>query len=250
MAIKGKGKTKSRQVSRAPRHEPVAVKKPFAQRGWVRGLVLFMCGVLALSVTWWAYAGIDKQRNASKAADAQTQQQAAVSAWKVNIEGALSSVGQVQGGATPQIATDVGTAITDLGKGTDAGVTADQLTSEADKLETAPKTLAGFKLTDTIVNHGFDQTQTDLITTIQPEVESGLRSPAGAAPPPAPPVQGPAPPRLTALAMQAPANADELLAEAKTANASGQDLIERGWSSYTNIATLAGMPPPLPPPAG
>jgi len=237
MAIKGKGKTKSRQVSRAPRHEPVAVKKPFAQRGWVRGLVLFMCGVLALSVTWWAYAGIDKQRNASKAADAQTQQQAAVSAWKVNIEGALSSVGQVQGGATPQIATDVGTAITDLGKGTDAGVTADQLTSEADKLETAAKTLAGFKLTDTIVNHGFDQTQTDLITTIQPEVESGLRSLAVAA-------------RLTALAMQDPANADELLAEAKTANASGQDLIERGWSSYTNIATLAGMPPPLPQPAG
>ena len=232
MAIKGKGKTKSRQPPRAPRHEPVVVKKPFAQRGWVRGLVLFLCGVLVLSVTWWAYEGIDKQRNASKAASAQVQQREAVSAWKVNLEGALSSVGQVQGGATPQIAADVGTAITNLGKGTDAGVTADQLTSEADNLEKAATTLAKFKLTDTVADHGFDETQTDLITTIQPEITAGLRSLAVAA-------------RLTAMAMQDPSNADDLLAEAKTANTSGQDLIARGWSSYTNISTLAGLPPPV-----
>ena len=232
MAIKGKGKTKSRQPPRAPRHEPVVVKKPFAQRGWVRGLVLFLCGVLVLSVTWWAYEGIDKQRNASKAASAQAQQREAVSAWKVNLEGALSSVGQVQGGATPQIAADVGTAITNLSKGTDAGVTADQLTSEADNLEKAATTLAKFKLTDTVADHGFDETQTDLITTIQPEITAGLRSLAVAA-------------RLTAMAMQDPSNADDLLAEAKTANTSGQDLIARGWSSYTNISTLAGLPPPV-----
>ncbi len=232
MAIKGKGKTKSRQPPRAPRHEPVVVKKQFAQRGWVRGLVLFLCGVLVLSVTWWAYEGIDKQRNASKAASAQAQQREAVSAWKVNLEGALSSVGQVQGGATPQIAADVGTAITNLGKGTDAGVTADQLTSEADNLEKAATTLAKFKLTDTVADHGFDETQTDLITTIQPEITAGLRSLAVAA-------------RLTAMAMQDPSNADDLLAEAKTANTSGQDLIARGWSSYTNVSTLAGLPPPV-----
>jgi hypothetical protein len=232
MAIKGKGKTKSRQPPRAPRHEPVVVKKPFAQRGWVRGLVLFLCGVLVLSVTWWAYEGIDKQRNASKAASAQAQQREAVSAWKVNLEGALSSVGQVQGGATPQIAADVGTAITNLGKGTDAGVTADQLTSEADNLEKAATTLAKFKLTDTVADHGFDETQTDLITTIQPEITAGLRSLAVAA-------------RLAAMAMQDPANAVTLLAEAKTANAAGQDLIARGWSSYTNISPLAGLPPPV-----
>ena len=126
MAIKGKGKTKSRQAPRAPRHEPVVVKKPFAQRGWVRGLVLFLCGVLVLSVTWWAYEGIDKQRNASKAASAQALQREAISAWKVNLEGTLSSVGQVQGGATPQIATDVGTAITNPG------------TSPATTLKSAP----------------------------------------------------------------------------------------------------------------
>lgn len=237
MAIKGKGKTKSRQPPRAPRHEPVVVKKPFAQRGWVRGLVLFLCGVLVLSVTWWAYEGIDKQRNASEAASAQALQREAISAWKVNLEGTLSSVGQVQGGATPQIATDVGTAITNLGKGTDAGVTADQLSSEADGLEKAASTLAKFKLTDTVADHGFDETQTDLITTIQPEITAGLRSLAVAA-------------RLTAMAMQDPANADDLLAEAKTANTSGQDLIARGWSSYTNISTLAGLPPPVQQPIG
>src|SRR5436853_840153 len=205
MAIKGKGKTKSRQVARAPRREPVAVKKPFAQRGWVRGLVLFMCGVLVLSVTWWAYENIDQQRNASKAAAAQGQEREAVSVWKVNLEGTLSSVGQVQGGATPQIGTDIGTAITNLGQKKAAGVTAKQLNAEADNLEKAAATLAKFNLTDTIANHGFDETQTDLITTIQPEITQGLRSLAVAA-------------RLTALATQDPANAATLLAEAKTAN--------------------------------
>ena len=68
-------------------------------------------------------------------------------------------------------------------------------------------------------------------------ITSGLRSLAVAA-------------RLTAMAIQDPANADDLLAEAKTANASGQELIARGWASYTNIATEAGMPPPLPQPIG
>ena len=237
MAIKGKGKTKSRQVARAPRREPVAVKKPFAQRGWVRGLVLFMCGVLVLSVTWWAYEGIDKQRNASKAASAQAQQREAVSVWKVNLEGTLSSVGQVQGGATPQIGADIGTAITNVDKNKPAGVTSKQLAAEADNLEKAAKTLSKFDLTTTIANHGFDETQTDLITTIQPEIIHGLRSLAVAA-------------RLTGMAIDNPSNADELLAQAKIANASGQDLIARGWSSYTNIATFAGLPPPLPQPAG
>lgn len=237
MAIKGKGKTKSRQVSRAPRHEPVAVKKPFAQRSWVRGLVLFMCGVLVLSVTWWAYEGIDKQRNASKAAAAQGQQREAISVWKVNLEGTLSSVGQVQGGAAPQIGTDVGTAITNLGSGKQAGVTAKQLKAEAANLEKAATTLSKFDLTGTIQNHGFDETQTDLITTIQPEIAQGLRSLAVAA-------------SLTAMAIDDPANAESLLAQAKTASDAGQALIQRGWSSYTNIATFAGMPPPLPQPIG
>lgn len=234
MAIKGKGKTKSRQVSRAPRHDPVPVKKPFGQRGWVRGTALFLCGVLALSVTWWAYEGIDKQRNTSKAASAQAQKAAAVTAWKANLEGTLATVGQVQG-PTPQIGTDIGTAITDLGKGNTPSVKASDLIAEATNLEKAAKTLTGFNLTDTVANHGFDATQTDLITTIQPEIAAGLRSLAVAA-------------RLTAAAMEDPKNAKDLLAEAQTSNTSGQELLARGWSSYLNIEELAGVQPTLPQP--
>ena len=196
-----------------------------------------MCGVLVLSVTWWAYEGLNKQRNASKAAAAQGQQREAVSVWKVNLENTLSTVGQVQGGAAPQIGTDIGTAITNLGKGQPAGVTAKQLKAEAANLEKAAKTLAKFDLAGAIGNHEFDATQTDLITTIQPEITQGLRSLAVAA-------------TLTAMAMDNPTNADALLGQAKTAETSGQALIARGWASYTNIATEAGMPPPLPQPIG
>ena len=112
-----------------------------------------------------------------------------------------------------------------------------QLVSEADNLDKAAKTLAGFKLADTIANHGFDEMETDLITTIQPEIIAGLRSLAVAA-------------RMTALAIQDPSKADTLIPAAKKASSTGQDLLSRAWASYTNISTFAGIPPQLPQPAG
>jgi hypothetical protein len=215
----------------------VAVKKPFAQRGWVRMFAAFMVGVLVLAVTWWAYEGIDKQRNASKAASAQAQKLAAVEAWKGNLEPTLQSVGAVSGGASPQIATDVGTALGALAQGKDAGVKPAQLVSEADNLDKAAKILAGFKLADTIANHGFDEMETDLITTIQPEIVAALRSLAVAA-------------RMTALAIQDPSKADTLIPAAQKASSTGQDLLSRAWASYTNISTLAGIPPQVQQPLG
>ena len=237
MAIKGKGKTKTKQAARAPRRAPVAVKKPLAQRGWVRAFAAFLAGVLVLAVTWWAYEGIDKQRNASAAASAQAQKLSAVEAWKGNLEPTLQTVGTISGGASPQIATDVGTALTALAQGKDAGVKPAQLVSEADNLDKAAKTLAGFKLADTIANHGFDEMETDLITTIQPEIVAGLRSLAVAA-------------RMTALAIQDPSKADTLIPAAQKASSTGQDLLSRAWASYTNITQLAGIPPQLQQPLG
>ena len=44
MAIKGKGKTKSRPPSRAPRRGPVEVPTPFTQRRWVQLVAVLLLG--------------------------------------------------------------------------------------------------------------------------------------------------------------------------------------------------------------
>jgi hypothetical protein len=229
MAIKGKGKTKPKQAARAPRREPVPVKPPFFQRGWVRALAAFLAGLAVMAVAWWAWENLDQQSNTKDAAAEQTLQRDAVSAWgKGNLEPTVTSVGQLQGGGSPQIATSVGTALEALKQGGDPGVTPEDLTSLADELDKAAGKLDRFELSDTIADHGFDKAQVDLITTVQSEVADGLRSFAVAA-------------RLTARAIEDPRDED-LAAAAQEAFDTGEGLVQRGWNSYTNIAAQAGVP--------
>jgi hypothetical protein len=234
MAIKGKGKTKPKQPARAPRRAPVPVKPPFAQRGWVRALAAFLAGVTALAVVWWAWENLDKQHNTKDEAAKQALQRDALSAWgKGNLEPTLSTVGQLQGGGAPQIATSVGPAIDAITKGDDPGVKAGDMTSLADALDTAAGKLDKFKLAEAITDHGFDKAQTDVITTVQSEIAEGLRSYAVAA-------------RLTARAIEDPAAAEDLAAAAKEAFDTGQALVQRGWNSYTNVTAAAGVPLQVP----
>ncbi len=233
MTIKGKGKTRQKQAPRAPRRAPVPVKPPFFQRGWVKAVAAFLGGLLVMSMVWWAWENLDKERNSKDLATAQGQQQQALSAWaKGNLEPTLSTVGQLQGGGTPQIATNVGTALDALAKGDDPGATADEMTALADKLDKAAKALDKFGVGDVISGHGFDSAQTDVITTVQSEIASALRSLAVAA-------------RLTARAIEDPKD-QEQVAMAKEAFDTGQSLLQHGWNSYANIAALAGVPLPAP----
>ncbi len=233
MTIKGKGKTRQKQAPRAPRRAPVPVKPPFFRRGWVKAVAAFLGGLLVMSMVWWAWENLDKERNSKDLATAQGQQQQALSAWaKGNLEPTLSTVGQLQGGGTPQIATSVGTALDALAKGDDPGATADDMTAIADKLDKAAKALDKFGVADAISGQGFDSAQTDVITTVQSETASALRSLAVAA-------------RLTARAIVDPKD-QEQVAVAKQAFDTGQSTLQHGWNSYANIAALAGVPLPAP----
>jgi hypothetical protein len=230
MAIKGKGKTKAKQAARAPRRAPVPVKPPFFQRGWVKAVAAFLGGVLVMSLAWWAWENLDAENNRKDLAAKLSLQQQAIGSWgKGNLEPALTSVGQLQGSGTPQIATTVGTALDALQKGDDPGATADDMTALADKLDKAAADLDRFKLTDAISNPPrFDPAQADVITTTQSELASSLRSFAVAA-------------RLTGSAIEEPGNED-LVVAAKEAYDIGTTLLQRGWNSYTNMAAVAGVP--------
>jgi hypothetical protein len=230
MAIKGKGKTRPKQAPRAPRHEPVPVKPPLAQRGWVRALAAGMAGLLVMATVWWAWENLDQQQNAKDLATKQGLQRDALSAWgKGNLEPALTTVGQLAGGGAPQIAANVQTALDAIANGDPAGVTADEMITLADNLEKAADKLNKFALADTIANVGFEPSQTDVITSVQSEMVAGLRSLAVAA-------------RLVARMVDDPAIAKDLVDAAKGANDTGQALILRAWNSYTNETSAAGIP--------
>jgi len=229
MAIKGKGKTRQRQATRAPRRAPVPVKPPIFQRGWVRAVLAFVAGVAVLALTWWAWNNLEQEHAANDQVAKQGLQREAVTTWgKQNLEPTLSSLGQLQGGGTPQIATNVGTALDALQKGDDPGATAKDMTTLADKLEKAAKDLDKFNISDAISNHGFDSSQADVITTVQAEIASALRDYAVAA-------------RLTGRAIDDPTDA-QLATIAQDSYDTAQTLLQRGWNSYANIAAVAGIP--------
>ena len=229
MAIKGKGKTKPKQAARAPRRAPVAVKPPFFRRRWVQALAAFLAGLLVMAAAWWAWENLDAENNRQDQAAKLVQQQGALNTWgKGNLEPTLTTVGQLQGSGTPQVATSVGTALDALQQHKDPDVSADDLTALADKLGKAASKLDKFKLAEAISDHGFDQSQADVITTVQSEIASALRSYEVAA-------------RLTARAIEDPKDED-LLATAQEASTTAQSLLQRGWNSYTNILALAGIP--------
>ena len=232
MTIKGKGKTKPKQAARAPRRAPVPVKKPFFQRGWVKAVAAFLAGVLVLSLVWWTWEGLDKNRNSSEAADKLGQQRVALTEWKANLEPTLSSLGQIQGSAFPQIATSIAPALDALGKGTDPGVTAADMTKLSGQLDDAAKSLEKFKLADHIRDQGFDASQADVILGGQADIIAGLRSLGVAA-------------RLVAVALETPGQQEALVAAARQAHDTGQDLIARGWTRYSNASSAAGMPLPV-----
>jgi hypothetical protein len=233
MAIKGKGKTRSKQPARAPRREPVPVKPPFSQRTWVKATAAFVAGVFLMSMCWWVWENLDKDRNARAAADTQAQQREAIAAWKAQLESSLASLAQTQGAAVPQIAPTLQPALDALTKGTDPGVTSADMDTLAGQLSDAAKKLLKFDLTGTIKDHGFTIAETQVITGARTEVLAALRSFHAAA-------------QLVSLALSMPGQQHAVVAAAKEAAQTGQQLLESGWTKYSNAASAAGMPLPVP----
>lgn len=235
MAIKGKGKTRAKQVARAPRREVVPVKPPFAQRTWVKATAAFIAGVFLVSMCWWVWENLDQDRNAQKAADARTQQQQTIQAWRTELQTDLADVAQVQGGSVPQIATAVQPALDALGKGNDPGVTAADMRTLAGQLDGAADKLAKFSIADAITDHDdvFTKDQVQVMTAAHAEIVAALRSFAVAA-------------KLSSLAIAAPEDQKDLVAAADEAMKTGQELLTSGWTKYANASDAAGLPLALP----
>jgi hypothetical protein len=175
MAIKGKGRTKGKSVSRAPRRDPVPVPVPFVQRRWVQVTAAFILGLCVFLFGMWIINGLRNSRDSDRAATQQAQQREALQSWQAEVEAQIGKVGTIQQGQAPTVSPQIASAVKDLKDGGETSVTADDLASTADSLATVADKLERFELATQIRDKGFGD-RAEWITTTQLQYVQALRA--------------------------------------------------------------------------
>jgi hypothetical protein len=156
MAIKGKGRTKTRQPVRAPRRGPVPVPVPFAKRRGVQALAAFLAGLLVFWGGIWLTNGLREQDRTTQADAQELLRRRAGSAWKTFIETQLGTIGTVQEGTLPVVLPDIGPALTQLAERTPEPAT-ETLRGAAVEAKTVSDEIGKYDLSGTITGKGFDR---------------------------------------------------------------------------------------------
>jgi hypothetical protein len=238
MAIKGKGKTKSRPAARAPRPVPVVRKPPFFARRWVQLVGAVLLGVIAVMVVVWATNGLRSNDAADARATDQANARRVIQEWQTTVDGALSKLGSSGGGVGPIVVLPTLSASVDtLAKGDpdqQAQETADEAVGLVDE---AVKTLEGVDLPTLITdNEGLDVATTNDVLNSKARMVDGLR------------LYG----RVAAMVRAAtaedvdPAVADALIREAKELLPLAKQVFDEGYADYTSALGSAGLSQPTP----
>ena len=171
MAIKGKGKTKSRGVAKAPRRAPVPVPVAWYQRRWVQVTVAVVVGFLMFWLLTWVIDGVQDNR----ADEERANQRTILETWQAQIETEIGAVGQFRDPAPPVVAPQVLATAKQLAQGKPAEVTADELDDLAASLEEAAAGVEGYPLADAIRDQGFGASA-DQILSARTEFVLALRA--------------------------------------------------------------------------
>ena len=229
MAIKSKGKTKARPAPKGPRHGPVPVPKPFAQRRWVQLTALFIAGILAMMVFVWATNGLRRERANSKAATDLASRQQALSQWKAILEPQITAVGKLNGDIPPTVATDVTTTLTALTSHKTTTTKAAALASSANELARAATAIDKFDLAGTITEKGFDVAAAGALTASKVEIVEALHLYQEAA-------------GLAALALNSSKPLKTQLADhGKAVSDAAATLLQSGWIKYASTLKLSQL---------
>jgi hypothetical protein len=228
VAIKGKGKTRPRPATRAPRREAVPVPVPWFGRRWVQVVAAFVVGVLTMMAFVWVTNGLRDERATSKESEELLQQRTAAQSWQQTVESQLNTVGDLTG-PLPQIQPELAAAIRDLGDGKPVdGADATAATAQTATKKAADE-LAKFDLSETIRDRGFDPNDVQSLLNSQEKLVAGVRSYGSAA-------------RLLEIALNAEGDpADELLTVAKGEIAQASELIASGWNDLKNGLAAVGI---------
>jgi hypothetical protein len=239
LAIKSKGRTKTRQVARPRRREPVAVKPPFFLRRWVQlaGATLGAAALVLIAV--WVTNGLRQDRAETKAREVAATKLEAATKWKSTVEGLIGTIGTLgQSGQAPTVLPRLDSSLIALQKGTAPKHIANQLKTTAAEATLAAGTLTKFDLAAAITEKGFSAGEAFEFTSSRDVLSSAFRLYARAATIAREAAQATGRERVE-LAKAAAGVRDEAAAELQSA-----------WTTYEQALFSGGVPTSTPTPAG
>jgi len=223
MAIKGKGKTRTRQVARAPRREPVEVQPPLLMRRWVQVTAACVAGAFVVMLVVWVTNGLRADRAKSHATAQAAAQRAAGLRWQTELQQQIQSVGGsiVPGSPTaPTLFAPIGDAITGLQKGKAPAGAAGDLSKAQDQAKAGSDALTSFALADAVRSKGFDVASVNYFLDSQKLIAQSFELYRQAA-------------ALATLALDAQGAQQKALTKgASDLKASADQLFQQGWSAY------------------
>jgi hypothetical protein len=239
MAIKGKGRTRTRQVTRGPRPAYTPPPVPWYARRWVQVVGAFLLGLLAAALFAWVRGNLERESRDR----ARQREHAALRTVMLNYQGrltpALGTLGQAQGQfflAFPRL----GQTIDGLGQSGPDGVSKrEALEASSSTRKAAASASEALSKIDTaaiLADHrGLPGTFTRDVSTSKSEMSHAVTMYEQSA-------------ILLGRAAEAPpSEAKDLLASAKELQTSADTLFADGYNAYVNAQTAAGTFQPTQP---
>jgi hypothetical protein len=242
MAIKGKGKTKSRPAARAPRPAPVVRKPPFIVRRWVQVVAAVLLGMGIVVVVVWATNGVgsadaDEARTTS-AANARR----VVAQWQTTVDGVISKIapGSTAGTGSVTVLPELSASLETLAKGDQDRTASDTATTAIDLTREAATTLGSVDLPTLIRdNEGLDVAATNYVLNSKARMLDGIDLYGQVA-------------KLvkTAVTTDDAAVADASIAAARDLVPIAQRVFAEGYADYTQALARVGLLQPNQGPSG
>jgi hypothetical protein len=177
MAIKGKGKTKSRPAARAPRPAPVVRKPPFFVRRWVQVVAAVLLGMGIVMVVVWATNGVRRADADETRTAAEANARRAVAQWQSTVDGVISKIapGTGAGSGSVTVLPELSASVEALSKGEQDRKAQDTATAAIDLTQDAATTLDGVDLPTLIRdNEGLDLASTNYVLNSKARMLDGI----------------------------------------------------------------------------
>lgn len=232
MAIKGKGRTKTKQVARAPRREPVPVKAPFFTRRWVQVLCGTLVGAAVVLLAVWVFHGLNKDRANSKLKAQAVTKLAAGTKWRVQVVTTTTKAGvgtPSQAGSAPTMFAELDAVTTSLKGGKSPKNAKDVVTRAVAASKTATTELQGFDMNKTVTGQGFSPGGAAAMGVSQELLVEALKLYNASA-------------LVTRQALAATGSESKTLARtAESIRQSADSLFATGWSNFQDALLSAGI---------
>lgn len=232
MAIKGKGRSKSKPAARAPKRAPVAVPIPFTQRRWVQRTAFFILGVLVVSGFVWLMNGLRKNDAESQATNVASSKRTAAQAYRSAVEDAVGTVAVVTPGVPPAAFAEMGDTLQQMKQGTPPDDAADVFATASKDAAAAAAAITKYDVGTKIDDKGFIATETIAFTDSSQQIVQALRL-----------YQHAADVGKVAAESSGP-EAQQLTDVAQGLFDDAQTMMTQGWSSFLSALSAGGIVDP------